>query len=161
MTAFSVGTLVAFGGVTDEVESENVTIEATDVSVRLNDDEGGFPESENGTVQTCLASGTPGDRISVLGNVTIDVPTEQGRDSRGERQLTVVVSLAHTEERTTDTVTGTGRATSDVFWLLDDDETLSMGDTARLQIRVREEGSTIASATRPITVENDSRSYDC
>jgi hypothetical protein len=32
VTAFSVATLMAFGGVTDEVRSENVTIEATDLT---------------------------------------------------------------------------------------------------------------------------------
>ena len=161
MTALSAGTLVAFGGVVNEADQENVTIEATDVSVRLNDDEGGFPEGENGTVRTCLGSGTPGDSISVLVDVTVTVPAEERRGVGEERRLTVVVSLAHTEEHTADTVTGTGRATSDVFWLLDHDETLSVGDTATLQVRVREEGSTVASATRPVTVENGSRSHDC
>jgi hypothetical protein len=93
--------------------------------------------------------------------VTVSVPTEEHRDRGDERRLTVAVSLGHTEETTTANVTGSGRATRDVFWLLDDDETLSVGDTTTLQVHVREAGSTLANATRPITVENGSRSYDC
>ena len=155
VTAFSVGTLVAFGGVTDEITAENVTVEETDLSVRLND-ERSLPDT-NGTVQTCLSSGTPGDSISVIGDVTVDVPADRGRDA----EFVVAVSLAHTEETTTASVEGTGRRTADVFWLLDDDETLAVGETARLQVRVRDGGSTVASVTREVTVENGSRSYDC
>ncbi|WP_435346345.1 hypothetical protein [Haloarchaeobius sp. HRN-SO-5] len=157
LVAFSVGTLAAFGGLTGELASENVTVESADVTVRLND-ETQFPDAGNGTVQTCLATGTPGDSIGVLGDVTLDVPRD--RDT-GEDPLTVVVSLAHTEETTTATVEETGRVTSDVFWVLADDETLSVGDTARLQVDVRSDGSTVASTTETVVVGNGSRSYDC
>lgn len=160
LTAFSVGTLVLFGGVTDEITSENVTVEATDLSVRLNDDID-FPDAANGTVQKCLASGTPGDSILVVGDVTVDVPADWDAGSAGDPRVTLVMSLAHTEETTTETVSGTGRATSRVFWVLNDDETLSAGDTVRFQVRVRADGSTVANATRAVTVQNDSRSYDC
>ena len=159
VTTFSVGTLVLFGGVVDDETSENVTVEEIEVTVALND-EFSFPESDNGTVQTCMASGTPGDSISVLGDVAVEIPP----DSRGypaDRTATVEVSLAHTEETTTDTVEGPGRETMDVFWILDDDETLSVGDTEAVQVRVRIDGSTVASATRNVTVREGNRTYDC
>jgi hypothetical protein len=160
VTAFSVGTLVLFGGVTGDLTSENVTVAATDITVRLNDDYD-FPDTGNGSVQTCLGVGTPGDSISVLGDVTVDIPAGRDPDSTGEGPLTVVVSLAHTEEATTQTVERTGNVTVDVFWLLDDDETLSVGDTTRLQIYVRAGAETLADATREVTVEEGSRSYEC
>ena len=154
MTAFSVGTLVAFGGVTDEITRENVTVDATDLSVRLND-EAGFPDVGEG-VQTCVGSGTPPDSVAVVGDLTVGVPA----DTPGG-PLTVAVSLAHTEETTAATVEGSGDLTRDVFWVLDDDETLSVGGTATLQVWVRSGESTLAGTTRTAPVENDSRSYDC
>ena len=160
LSAFTAGTLVAFGGVTDEITRENVTVEATDLTVSLND-EGEFPDAGTGTVQTCLASGTPGDRISVLGDVTVGIPTEGYRDAAERGELTVAVSLAHTAENTTMAVTRTGRTTSDVFWMFDDDETLSVGDTASVQVRVRAAGETVADAIHSVTVEDGLRSYDC
>lgn len=160
LTAFSVGTLVLFGGVTDESTSKNVTVEATDLSVHLNDDTDPL-DAANGTVQKCLASGTPGDSILVVGDVTVDVPADWHGGSAGDPQVTLVMSLAHTEETTTETVSGTGRATTRVFWVLDDDETLSAGDTAEFRVRARADDSTVANATRAVTVRNDSRSYDC
>jgi len=80
----------------------------------------------------------------------VDVPAGWNRDRAGGERPVVVVGLAHTDETTAEPVegTGTGQVTVDVFWILDDDETLS-GD------------STVASTTRAVTVENDSRSYDC
>jgi hypothetical protein len=160
VTTFSVGTLVLFGGaVVDDETNENVTVEEIDLTVKLND-EMSFPEGGNGTVQTCMASGTPGDSISVLGDVAVEIPP----DSRGypaDRTATVEVSLAHTEETTTDTVDGPGRETMDVFWLLDDDETLSVGDTETVQVWVRIDGTKVASTTRNVTVEEGTRNYDC
>jgi hypothetical protein len=158
VTVLSVGTMVVFGGIPGETAAENVTVEATDLTVRLND-EASYPDTENDSVQSCLAVGTPGDSISVLGDVTLEVP-DGAVENRGRRP-TVAVSLGHTDERTSKTVTETGRVTSDVFWLLDDDETLSVGDTVQLQVHVRAAGSTLANATRPITVGNGSRSYEC
>lgn len=49
----------------------------------------------------------------------------------------------------------------DVFWVIEDDETLSVGDTAGVRVRVREGGSTVADTTRTVPVSDDSRSYDC
>jgi len=154
LTAVGAVTLLVFGGVADE----SPTIESTDLTVRLNDDVD-FPETDG--VATCTAVGTPGDSVSVLGDVTVDVPADSDRGRVGDRRLTVVVSLAHTEENTTATVSGTGRETADVFWIFEDDETLSVGDTERLRVRLRSEASTLAETTRTVTVENGSRTYDC
>lgn len=50
--------------------------------------------------------------------------------------------------------------TVDVFWIVDA-ETRSVGETTRFRVRVRTDGSTAVDATRAITVESGSRSYDC
>ena len=109
LTAVSVGTLIAFGGVTDEITRENVTVDATDVSVRLND-EGAVPDLGEG-VQTCLASGTPPDSVAVIGDVTVAVPAEGTRNYPGEGPLTVAVSLAHTDQD----IAATGQAAEKAF----------------------------------------------
>ena len=158
LTVLGAATMLVFGGVADETTDENATIESTDLTVRLNDDVD-FPETDG--VATCMAVGTPGDSVSVLGDVAVDVPADSDRGRVGDRRLTVVVSLARIEQNTTATVTGTGRETADVFWIFEDDETLSVGDTARLQVRLRSGESTLAEATRTVSVENGSRSYDC
>jgi len=158
VTVFSVGTLVLFGGVPGETGSENVSIEEADVTVRLNDEQE-FPDTGNGSVQTCMASGTPGDSISVLGDVVVEVPPEtvDGKDS----EVAVVVSLNHTEESRTMTVEDSGRRTSDVFWVLPDDETLSVGETVGVQVNVRSDEKVLANATTPMVVQNGTRTYDC
>jgi hypothetical protein len=157
LTTFSAGTLVLFGGVT-EPAGGNVTVETSDVSVRLNDQQSTIPDVENGTVHTCLGSGTPPDSILVVGDVTVDVPPELVRE-HGE--LSLAVSLAHTDQTTTETVTEAGQTTESLFWRLSDDETLSVDETARLQVRVRAGGEVLAEMARPTTVEEGSRSYDC
>jgi hypothetical protein len=155
VTAFSTGTLLLFAPLTDQLQPENVTVETTDLTVRLNDEQA-LPESEDGGVKTCLASGTPGDSISVTGSVSVDIPSrERPRDG-----ATVVVRMTDIGEATSGEVERTG-GTFDVFWLLDDDETLAVGDTAGLQIRVRGGGETLATATRSVVVEAASRTYDC
>lgn len=154
LTAFSAGTLVLFGGVTDQMTQENVTVDASDVAVRLNDEQS-YPDTGDG-VQTCLASGTPGDSVSVQGDVVLDVPAEMD-----DERLTVVVSLAHTAETTTDTVEGSGREYADVFWVFEDDETLAAGENATLEVTVSTDSETVARATRSVRVEADSRTYDC
>ncbi|WEL16944.1 hypothetical protein SVXHr_0765 [Halorhabdus sp. SVX81] len=160
LTAFSVGTLVLFGGVTDEATAENVTIESTDLTVRLND-EVTFPDVENDSVQTCMGYGTPGDSISVLGDVSVRIPAERTRtDARAER-LTLAVSIDHTAERTTQPLTRTGDVTTDVFWILDDDETLAVNETAGVEISVLSGNSTVANSTTSIPVKKGTRTYDC
>ena len=155
VTAFSLGTLALFGGVTDEITDENVTVETEDLSVRLNDEQS-LPDGEG--VQTCLASGTPGDHVGVFGSVRVDVPADHPATRAGE--LTVAVALAPPDETTRGTVESTG-GTHDLFWLFEDDETLSAGDTAEVRIRVLSEGDPVATATREVVVEADSRRYDC
>lgn len=160
VTAFSVGTVVAFGGVTDRPASENVTVDASDVTVRLND-ETDLPDVGNDTVARCLGVGTPGDSIGVLGDVVVHVPTGTGGDRHGTERLLVEVRLEQVGERTTQFVEGTGRVTASVFWILEDDETLSVGETASLRVRVLRDGETVADVGRAVRVENGSRSYDC
>ena len=152
VTAFSVGSLAVFGGVVDDAETENVTVESTDLALRLNDEFD--PPDTNGSVQTCVASGTPGDTVSLVGSVTVDAPS----DRRGG--LEVVLNLPGTDESRTTTVEADG-GTVDVFWLFDDDETLEAGDDATLRVTVRSGGEILLETTRPLTVEADSRSYDC
>jgi len=136
VTAVSVGTLLVFAPLTDQLRTENVTVETADLTVRLNDEQS-LPEGEG--VQTCFASGTPGERLGDAATVT--------------------VGMAHTEETTSGDIERTG-GTFDVFWLLDDDETLSAGDTATLRVRVRGDGEPLATATQPVVVDADSRHYD-
>jgi hypothetical protein len=154
LTAFSAGTLVLFDSPADETSAE-VSVERVDLSVGLND-ETDLPDADSGTVLTCLSSGTPGDAVSVVGDVVVEVPPDPGHD-----RLRLVVSLAHTDATTTTPLDDTGTVTASVFWLLDDDETLSPGGTATVQLRVRGDDGTLATATRQRPVEPDSRSHDC
>ena len=73
VTLLSVATIATAGLVLDTPDDEEVaTVESVDLTLRLNDEQD-LPDT-NGTVQTCIASGTPGDSISVVGDVTVDVP---------------------------------------------------------------------------------------
>jgi hypothetical protein len=153
VTAASLGTVVVLGGVTDTKSDENITVSGADLSIRLNDDTD-FPDT-GGTVETCLGSGTPGDHLSVLGEVTVRIPPER---SGGARAVILQLDQA---ERTVGTIEEQGSVTKDVFWVLADDETFSVGDTATVEIRVRERDGTVASRTLSVPVENGSRSYDC
>ncbi|ACV11047.1 hypothetical protein Huta_0864 [Halorhabdus utahensis DSM 12940] len=160
LTAFSVGTLVLFGGVTDEITAENVTIESTDLSVKLNG-EIDFPDVEDDSVQTCMGYGTPGDSVSVLGDVSVRIPAERTRTDAETERLTLAVSLDHTSERTTQPLTRTGDVTTDVFWIRNDDETLAVNETAGVEISVLSGNSTVANSTMAMPVENGTRTYDC
>jgi hypothetical protein len=160
LTAFSLGTLVAFDGVIDDGTGGNVTVEEADVTVRVND-EIDFPEDGNGSVRTCMGMGTPGDSVFVTGEVTFRVPHELGPDAPGEDPLVLEVRLANTGNTITERVTRTGTVTIRVMKLFEDDETLSPGQTADLRIRVRKGGSIVANASQAVTVEEGTRSYDC
>jgi hypothetical protein len=153
VTAFSAGTLALFGGVTDEAAGEDIAVESATLTVRLND-EITIPDT-NGTVQDCVGSGVPGDRLLVSGELGLQVPNDRDRPPE------LVVSLAHTGESSASRIERTGRVDQEVFWLLEDDESLSVGDTAEVELEVRSGGSTVASTTRQVTVEAASRSYDC
>lgn len=157
VTVVSAGSVLLLGGGLLASSSGNVTVEETDLTVRLNDEQS-LPESENGSVQTCLASGTPGDSISVIGTVGVDVPPDHR--ARSEGGLAVVVELVDVGETTSGSLDAAG-GQYDVFWLLEDDETLSAGDSAELAIRVRSAGETVAAANESVVVEADSRNYDC
>ena len=154
ITTASLGTIVVLGGVTDTKSDENITVSNVDLSIRLNDDTA-FPDTD-GKVETCLGSGTPGDHLSVLGEITVRVPPSH----EGTTQ-TVVLELNQTWNRTVGTIEDQGDVTSDVFWLVEDDETLSVGDTTTVEIHVQERGTTVASKTVSMPIENGSRSYDC
>lgn len=158
VTTASVGTLVVFGGVTDEIAAENVTVDASDVTVRLND-EMSVPDG-NGSVQTCLGSGTPGDSVSVIGDVHVEVPANGDRAYERD-ELAVTVRLERVGEVATSTIEGTGRETIDVFAVQDDEGTLAVDETATLRIRASSGDSTVVDANRSVDVENDSRSYSC
>lgn len=157
LTSFSVGTLVLFSGFTEDVTTENVTVDAAGIDVRLND-ERTIPDVGNGTVHTCLGSGTPGDHIGVYGDVTVDVPAAV-QEEYGS--LTLVVSLAHTNETTRKSITGSGDRTTQLFWLIEDRERLDVGDPATVELRVAADGTTLMDSTRSVVVTNDSRDYDC
>jgi hypothetical protein len=156
VTAFSVGTLVLFAPVTDQINPDEATVEASNVSVHLND-EITMPEIENGTVATCMASGTPGDHLTVRADILVETPMEGGDDSPYD----IEVGLGNGSMTTTEPVPQTGRERVDVFWVVRDDESLSVGDTAEVRIRLRESDSVVATSTRAVTVEKASRSYDC
>ncbi|WP_135661764.1 hypothetical protein [Halorhabdus rudnickae] len=160
LSAFSVGTLVVLGGVTDEITYDNASIESTDFTVKLND-EITMPDVGSDSMGTCLASGTPGDRITVRGNVSVQIPTRNDRNAAEIRRVELAVSLAHTDERTTQTLSRTGDVTTDVFWVFEDDETLSVNDTATVQITLLTADSMLADRTAAVSVQNATRSYDC
>jgi hypothetical protein len=88
LTAFSVGTLMLFAPVTDQINPDEVTVEASNVSVHLND-EITMPDAENGTVATCIASGTPGDHLSVRADLLIETPLEEGESSNYDIEVTI------------------------------------------------------------------------
>jgi len=154
ITAASLGTIVVLGGVTDTQSNGNITVSDVNLSLRLNDDTS-FPDT-NGTVETCLGSGTPGDHLSVLGEITVRIPPAQNDNTHA-----VVLELNQTWNRTVGTIEDEGSVTKDVFWLLEDDETLSVGDTTSVEIHVQERGTTAVSRGLSMSIENGSRSYDC
>ncbi|WP_255152907.1 hypothetical protein [Halorarius halobius] len=156
VTAFSVGTLVLFTPVTDQINPDEATVEASNVSVYLND-EITMPDIENGTVATCVASGTPGDHLTVRADILVETPMEGSNTSPYD----IEVSLGNGSMTTTEPVQQTGRERVDVFWVVSDDESLSVGDTADIHIRLRDSDSVVATATRAVTVEKTRRSYDC
>lgn len=77
------------------------------------------------------------------------------------RILVLVVSLAHTDETITKSVSNTGRVQTQVFGVLADEETLSPGETETLERRVRHHGSIVANTTWTITVGVGTRTDDC
>jgi hypothetical protein len=144
---FGLATAVLVGGSGGEAR-----IVDADFTVRLND-ERTPPDNGSGGVRTCVGSGVPGDTVAVFGEVGVASPDGSG--------ATIVVSLDHTGETWTATVERGRRETVDVFWTLDDDETLSVGETTPVTVELRAGGETRASTTRVVPVENSSRSLDC
>jgi hypothetical protein len=156
LTAFSVGSLVLFAPVTDQISPDEATVEVSNASVHLND-EITMPDMENGSVATCIASGTPGDHLTVRGDIIVETPMEDG----GDADYDVRVRIANGSMTTTEPVQQTGRDRVDLFWVVRDDEALSVGQTAEVTVRLRESGAVVANATRLVTVEEGRRSYDC
>ncbi|WP_229121835.1 hypothetical protein [Halapricum desulfuricans] len=154
VTTASVGTIVVLGGVTDTQPDGNITVSDADLSIRLNE-ETEFPDT-NGTVETCLGSGTPGDHLSILGDITVHIPP-----THNDNTQSVVLELNHTWNRTVGAIEDRGSVTKDVFWLVEDDETLSVGDTTTVEVHVQEQGTAVASRTLSLPIRNGSRSYDC
>lgn len=156
LTAFSVGTLVLFAPITDQINPDDATVEATNVSVHLND-EITVPDIENDTVATCIASGTPGDHLTVRADILVETPMEDGEDS----DYVVEVSIDEGSQATTKPVQHTGRERVNVFWVVRDDESLSAGENADIHVRLRESGAVVDNTTRVIIVKKGKRSYDC
>jgi hypothetical protein len=156
VTLLSVATVATAGLVLDTPDDETATVETVDLTLRLNDDVE-FPDT-NGTVRSCMASGTPGDSISVLGDVTVEVPPDVSQ--RG-RALTLGLTVTETGQRTAYEVDESGTVTTDVFWLAEDDETLAVGDTVRLRIELRRGDALLANATERLPVQEGDRRYDC
>lgn len=159
VTAFSVGSIAVLGGGLVQSGDDTVSVETVDVTVTLND-EVELPPGVDESAQTCVASGTPGDSVFVQGSVVVFVPEDRWRFGE-ERRLNVSVSLGPADAATTGIVTGPGFVTREVFWLLDDDESLSVDGTETVQVRVREGGSTVANATEAVTVQEGTRHYEC
>ncbi len=155
VTAFSVGTLVLFAPLTDQMSPDESTVEVANVSVHLND-EIEMPDVESDTVVTCTSSGTPGDHLAVRAHVVVETPLEGD-----EPEYDVEVSLGGGSATTTEPVRRTGRERVNVFWVVRDDEALSVGETAEVRVRLRKSGTVVASASRAVTVAEARRSYDC
>jgi hypothetical protein len=156
VTAFSVGTLVLFAPVMDQINPDEATIEVTNVSIQLNDNIT-IPEGGNGTVQECVSSGIPGDHLAVRADISITTPMEESDDSPYDFDVVVLDSA----QRTTESIDQTGRDQADLFWVVSDDESLSVGETAEVQFRLRKSGTVVDNVTRVVTVQNGTRSYDC
>lgn len=156
LTAFSVGSLVLFAPITDQINPDESTIEASNVSVQLND-EITMPDIENDTVATCIASGTPGDQLTVRADILVETPMEDGEDSTYDVEVIIGDNL----QTTTEPIQQTGREQVDLLWTVRDDESLSVGSTADIRIRLRESGAIVDTATRTVTVKKATRSYDC
>lgn len=156
LTAFSVGTLVLFAPVTDQINPDDATVEATNVSVHLND-EITVPDIENGTVATCISSGTPGDHLTVRADILVETPIEGGKNSNYD----VEMSIGNGSRTTTEPVQQTGQERVDIFWVVRDDEALEVGENADIHIRLRESGAVVANSTRTVLVKKGNRSYDC
>lgn len=153
VTALALGALALVSGVADQPPEENVTVDASEVRVTLND-ERSVPPGDG--VQECVAAGTPGDSVGVFGRLHVDIPS-----GYGPGPFEVNVSLGHRAESTSHTLEETGVERVLLFWTVEDTETLSVGDDARLQIRVRSEEASLLDTTRRLPVENGTRSYDC
>jgi len=134
-----------------DLPGDSATVEEIDVTVRLNDEFTPPEGSAETGVQRCIAVGTPPDSLGITGQVRVYAPDDAA----------VVVSLAHADESTVDPVEDAGSHESRVFWLLEDDESLSVGETATVQVRVRSGGETLAAANRTVPVKEGTQTYDC
>lgn len=153
ITVFSLGSIAVLGGMTGLDSDGNVTITETDLALDLNENTD-IPDT-NGSVETCIGSGPLPGHLSVTGEITADIP------AGGDTPREVVLRVNDTENRTVETIESEGEVTVDVFWSRDADGTLSVGDTASVDIWVVEQGTAVASTTTSVPVENGSRSYDC
>ncbi|WP_410766928.1 hypothetical protein [Haloferax sp. DFSO60] len=159
LTAFSVGTLILFAPVTDELSTDEVTVEIADASVKLND-EMDYPEgAESGETYSCMSFGTPGDSLHIRVEGTLGLPT--GFDRDGDTPYTLEVSLDGVEETRTETFRDTGEEQWDASWLVEDDETLSVGETTTLTAQVRTSGDVVATTNQRVTIEEGTQRFDC
>lgn len=134
-----------------DLSGNSAAVETVDVNVSLND-EFTPPEGSTGVVD-CITFGTPWDTVRITGSVEVYAPDDDAA---------VVVSLAGFEESTVDPVEDAGFQETQVLWSLEDDETLTVGETATLQVRVRSGGETLAATNRTVPVEEGTLNYrDC
>ncbi|MFC7228775.1 hypothetical protein N0B31_15300 [Salinirubellus salinus] len=151
------------GGPTDGLPGGTAADEASvatdDLDLRLNDEFS--PPSTNGTVQTCIASGTPGDSVSLLGDALVTLPQERGLEL-GAADARVVFTLRALDATRTERVDPEGTTDVSLFWILEDDETLSVGEETTLGIRVEmADGELLLETSRTLTVREGTRRYDC
>jgi hypothetical protein len=155
--------VVVLGGPTGELSGaapeDPVTVAVDGLELRLND-EIDLP-STNGSVETCVASGTPGDSVSLLGDVLVTIPPDR-LPAVGESDPRVVFTLEALDTTRRDRIDPAGTTGVDLFWILNDDETLSVGAETTLTIRVETaDGEPLRETTRTLTVREGERTYDC
>jgi hypothetical protein len=128
------------------------------LDVRLND-EIDLPPA-NGSVETCVASGTPGDSVSLFGDVIVTILPGRLPDV-GESDPRVMFTLETLDATRRDRIDPAGATSLDLFWILDDDEMLSVGTETTLTIRVETaDGEPLRETTRTLTVRDGERTYD-
>lgn len=97
------------------------------------------------------------DHLTVRTDVLVETPMERGENSNYDVEL----SIDNSSKTTTEPVQQTGQERVNVFWVVRDDESLTVGETADIHVRLRESGAVVANSTWTVTVEKGSRSYDC
>jgi hypothetical protein len=134
------------------------TIESLSLDLALNDEfADDYPDAGNGTV-TCTSVGPPADTVQVRLDATVADNGEGG----SEPAVYVVAVRVGDREGTTDVrVPSGGRESVRTLLLIEDDETVTAGETATVSVALRREGETDDSTTRTVPVTaRDQRCVD-